>query len=84
MAYCLDVVPSQLPKKYWELTHHDLKCLIQLKVGMKNAELTQHYENLIKAISVAFGGGKKESKGRVPKDEMEAVAMFNSIFGAPG
>ncbi len=81
MCFVLDVYPSQLTRKYWQLTFEDLSVATDLKVGQEMARLTQNYESLIKVVSKALGGEEKKQKPTVMQNAEHAKQAFAQLFG---
>jgi hypothetical protein len=85
LCYCLDTTPSNLVVKYWQYSRSDICYLTDIKVGREVIGFAQDYENLIKVVSKALGGGsddaKEKPKAKEPKNAEEAQTLFAAVFG---
>ena len=70
---------SHLDTVYWSNTMQDIKTQIKLKLGFVTVRMTQEYLSFLKVAGKVLGGS--EDKPKATKDEAEAVAVLDRIFG---
>ncbi len=85
LCFVFETAPSRLPEIFWSYTDHDIKTQTKLKLGLRVVTMTQEYVTLLNAAGAIFGGGnskgtKATPKGRIPKDENEAMALAQAVF----
>ena len=82
-CFVFKTIPSQLTVIFWSHTLEDIKVKTKLVLGFQTVAMTQEYVTLLNAAGAIFGkeSPKENKKGRIPKDEAEAMAMAASVFG---
>lgn len=79
LCFVFDCRMSHLDTVYWSNTMQDIKTQIKLKLGFVTVRMTQEYLSFLKVAGKVLGGS--EDKPKATKDEAEAVAVLDRIFG---
>lgn len=79
-ALCLvfDLVPSQLPRMYWQYSLNDIKVKLKLYLGRQQALIMQQYDTLALLINQAFGSSSSSGKPGNPPTE-RTVGTFDEM-----
>lgn len=82
ICWAFDTVPSRLNGLFWSYTFGDISFKLRVAASQAVVEHNQQYQTLVKVVSQALGGGKKDSKpkAREPANASEMQALFNAVF----